>query len=300
MRLGVVANLPLPLVWLLFLLFQFSLEAKPIKKKKYNVSICVLFRNEAKNIKEWIEYHRLIGVDHFYLYDNGSSDSFIKEIRPYINKKMVTLVQWPVFIEKALGPDLFKWVLGVQIPAYENALHMYAKRDSKWMVFLDIDEFLIPVKHGSIGEALALYDAYPGLTISCECFDASLGGGAVSPHLVTESVDITKPPQISLVERVDKMIFKPSEYAGFLVAPYHCQFVDNREPLKLDKSIIRINKYLHRHAKLLNPRRKWLVDNRNLREQERDEILEFGYDIEDQERVIFRFVPELVNRLSLY
>ena len=56
--------------FLIFILFS-SLEAK-----SYNVSACAIFQNEAPYLKEWIEYHRLIGVEHFYLYNNGSTDNY--------------------------------------------------------------------------------------------------------------------------------------------------------------------------------------------------------------------------------
>ena len=39
-------------------------------KKKYYCSICAIFRDEGTYLKEWIEYHRIIGIDHFYLYNN--------------------------------------------------------------------------------------------------------------------------------------------------------------------------------------------------------------------------------------
>ncbi|KIC71464.1 hypothetical protein DB44_DM00010, partial [Candidatus Protochlamydia amoebophila] len=31
----------------------------------YDLSVCAIFKNEAPYLKEWIEYHRLIGVKHF-------------------------------------------------------------------------------------------------------------------------------------------------------------------------------------------------------------------------------------------
>ncbi len=34
---------------------------------KYYFSICAIFKDESLSIKEWIEYHKLIGVEHFYL-----------------------------------------------------------------------------------------------------------------------------------------------------------------------------------------------------------------------------------------
>ena len=44
---------------------------------KYYFSICAIFKDESLSIKEWIEYHKLIGVEHFYLYNNNSTDSSI-------------------------------------------------------------------------------------------------------------------------------------------------------------------------------------------------------------------------------
>ena len=33
------------------------------------LSICAIYRDEAPYLVEWIEFHRLVGVEHFYLYD---------------------------------------------------------------------------------------------------------------------------------------------------------------------------------------------------------------------------------------
>ena len=113
-------------------------HAKSPYRKKYNLSVCAIFKNESKNLREWIEYHQLVGVDHFYLYENGSTDSFLKVLRPYINKKIVTVVPWPDKIEKQTGDKLFQWVLSTQVTAYENAIHLYAKRETEWLVFLGV------------------------------------------------------------------------------------------------------------------------------------------------------------------
>ena len=34
-----------------------------------------IFKNEAAYLAEWIEFYRLIGVEHIYLYDNCSTDN---------------------------------------------------------------------------------------------------------------------------------------------------------------------------------------------------------------------------------
>ena len=47
---------------------------------KYSVSLCLIFKNEAPFLKEWLDYHLTVGVDHFYLYNNNSDDDFMREI----------------------------------------------------------------------------------------------------------------------------------------------------------------------------------------------------------------------------
>lgn len=52
-------------------------------KKKYYFSVCCIFKDEAKYLGEWIEYNRIIGVDHIYMYNNNSTDDFRSIIDSY-------------------------------------------------------------------------------------------------------------------------------------------------------------------------------------------------------------------------
>ena len=62
-------------------------------EKKYKVSICAIFKNEAFYLKEWLEFNHLVGVEHFYMYNNKSEDRFEAVLEPYIKKGLVTLVE---------------------------------------------------------------------------------------------------------------------------------------------------------------------------------------------------------------
>ena len=68
-------------------------RVKP-RSKKYKVAICAIFKNEALYLKEWIEYHKIVGVEHFYLYNNNSEDNYEAILAPYIQDGTVTLTQW--------------------------------------------------------------------------------------------------------------------------------------------------------------------------------------------------------------
>lgn len=121
-----------------------SLPTKKIKKYKYELSICAIFKNEEKYLKEWIEYHRMIGVDHFYLYNNNSADAFRKVLHPYIHSGCVTLVSWPDYWSNLTEDTAYLWTIGTQVQAYENAACVRASKETKWLVFLDVDEYLVP------------------------------------------------------------------------------------------------------------------------------------------------------------
>src|SRR5947209_13747598 len=40
---------------------------------EFELMLCLRFRNEAPNLKEWLEYHLMVGVQHFALYNNNST-----------------------------------------------------------------------------------------------------------------------------------------------------------------------------------------------------------------------------------
>jgi len=62
---------------------------------KYRISLCLIFKNEAPFLKEWLDYHLSIGIDHFYLYNNNSDDDYMDIVKPYVDKGIVTLIEWP-------------------------------------------------------------------------------------------------------------------------------------------------------------------------------------------------------------
>ena len=42
--------------------------------------------NEAAYLEEWISYHLLINVDHFYVYNDESTDNTPEVLAPYIKQ----------------------------------------------------------------------------------------------------------------------------------------------------------------------------------------------------------------------
>lgn len=282
-----------------FLFLLIAISAYGAEKKKYNLSICALFKNESKHLKEWIEYHRLVGVDHFYLYENGSKDRYLKVLRPYLNARLVTLLPWPDRTEKTMDENLLHWALSTQTVAFENAIHVYAKKETNWLVFLDIDEFLVPVGGDNFTTLLNRYEGASGIALSSEFFDASISSAASVRNLVIESLDITKPPSYNEQECVRKIIFKPEKAVAFHWPPYEVAFQNAEELAQATRSEIRVHRYVNRGKCQPSFRKKMTVNQARLSESEVREILDSGYDLEDQEKVMGRFVPALVKQMGL-
>lgn len=103
------------------------------------IAICAIFKDEARDLMEWLAFHKMIGVDLFFLYDNGSSDGGSDLIRRSDFARNVTLTEW------AERPG--------QLSAYSHFRVHYAA-DFTWAGFIDVDEFIMPLAGGSIREIL--------------------------------------------------------------------------------------------------------------------------------------------------
>ncbi|KAM0881532.1 hypothetical protein ACQ4PT_032906 [Festuca glaucescens] len=103
-------------------------SSAPGKKKKRLICACTMIRDMAKFLREWVVYHAAVGVDRFYVYDNGSEDDLADEVRRLTSSGFDISTKtwpWPKTQEAALS--------------HGAAVH----RDAcEWMVFIDADEFI--------------------------------------------------------------------------------------------------------------------------------------------------------------
>ena len=61
----------------------------------YNFAAVSFMKNTSAHVEEWLNYHLLAGVDHFYIYDNDSLDNLEKILQPYIDAGIVTYIFYP-------------------------------------------------------------------------------------------------------------------------------------------------------------------------------------------------------------
>lgn len=116
-----------------------EISDRAVKETDYHTSIVLIAKNEGRHIKEWIDYHLLVGISHFYIYDNESTDGMEQILQPYIDAGKVTYRFFPGKL--------------MQMPAYRDALKHYPF-ESRYLAFIDADEYLVPVKYDTIPDTI--------------------------------------------------------------------------------------------------------------------------------------------------
>lgn len=111
----------------------------------YELGIVTMFRDEAIRLKEWVEYHHMLGVDHFLLYNDRSKDHWAEVLKPYISSNLVVVIDWNTPPGTQFQNN--------QLAAYQDGLKR-SKGNTKWLAFIDIDEFILPKKNATILECL--------------------------------------------------------------------------------------------------------------------------------------------------
>lgn len=137
----------------------------------YEVAIMGVFRDEAPYLKEWIEYHLLVGVDHFYLANHFSTDNYLEVLEPYIRTGVVDLFDLKEDFNKNDPYKWYKWN-SIQSRLYNNILFK-RKDETKWLVALDIDEYLVPYEDNNLNDFLKDYEDYGGVSIFWKNFGTS-------------------------------------------------------------------------------------------------------------------------------
>ena len=123
-----------------------------------DLAAVAIFREEAPFLDEWLTFHEAVGIRHFYLYNNFSTDHFHDVLTPWIKRGLVTLTDWPVEVG--------------QLPAYRHCIENWGQH-AHWMAFIDIDEFLFAPDGKTVSEVLRALSGQPGVMVHSPYFGAN-------------------------------------------------------------------------------------------------------------------------------
>ncbi|CAI5993679.1 unnamed protein product [Closterium sp. NIES-64] len=119
--------------------------------KQYYLCACTMVLDSAKFMGEWLLYHAFLGVEHFFVYDNGSEDGLWKSIKEAQGtgrargfQVSATIRSWP-------------WLKSQEGGFSHCALQ--AKKLCTWAMFFDVDEFVFPARMVKEIESRSLFAA---------------------------------------------------------------------------------------------------------------------------------------------
>lgn len=128
----------------------------------HELAITVIVKNEAIYMTEWLDYHIAAGVSKFYIYDNESTDHLKEVLSPYIENNTVEYIYYPGKYR--------------QLEAYNESLLLH-KFECRYMGFIDIDEFLLPLQNERLidvlNDIMAANPSAGGVAINCKSFGSS-------------------------------------------------------------------------------------------------------------------------------
>lgn len=161
------------------------------------LAFTAICKNEGRYLKEWIDYHRLVGVEKFYLYDNESTDNTKDVLEPYIQAGTVVYTFWPGIRQ--------------QLRAYNDSLKKH-RLETRWLGFIDLDEFVVPIAAKTIPEILERFKDEVGLNI----------------HWVTygDSGHTTREPGY-VIERFTSRAAEPNDISKAIINPRAAFTMDN-------------------------------------------------------------------------
>ncbi len=137
-------------------------EAKSTRvKHRFYLTIGAIFRDENPYFREWIAFHQSVGVDHFVLYNNCSTDASLETLRPYVDAGLVEIVDWPIpFHQRAV------------VKSYADCLDR-VRGTTRWLALIDLDEFLFSPSDGTLPSVLAEFEFAPGIVVNWQNYGSA-------------------------------------------------------------------------------------------------------------------------------
>jgi hypothetical protein len=111
------------------------------------IALVCIAKNEDHYIKEWVDYHKIIGFDHIFIYQNNW--------RCAVNDQDVTKIDFDGQTK--------------QVEAYNDFIQNRSA-DYDWVAFLDIDEFLVLNQHRDVKHFINDYSEFEAVGINWKLF----------------------------------------------------------------------------------------------------------------------------------
>lgn len=143
---------------------------------RHGIAIMACVKNEERYIGEWLRFHQAVGVRHFILYDDQSTDGTLAVVKETLAADAFTVIPWSMRMADASSDQ----PLNGQVMAFAHAIMNFGGAFER-MAFIDVDEFLLPKTGDTLQEALAAANGFPNISLPWHMFGH--GGHEAKPGL---------------------------------------------------------------------------------------------------------------------
>ena len=168
-------------------------------------AVCLIVRNEVRDIAEWIAFHALVGFDTQIIFDNRSDDGTGAVIKSAAALHDIRYHYWADSSQRS------------QIAAYGAACEAY-KLEFDWIAFIDSDEFFVPAAREPVNKFLARYEGWSGVAVHWAIFGSN--GHDERPGMLVVDAFTRRSDERFFAARHVKSIIRPG-FAARCLNP-HC------------------------------------------------------------------------------
>jgi hypothetical protein len=249
------------------------------------LAVCAIFHDVAPYLAEWVAFHRLQGVERFWLYDHLSGDDWRPAVEPYSD--VVDVTRWPD------QPG--------QLSAYLDCLRRH-RSEARWIAFIDLDEFLFSPTGRPLADVLREFERHPGVVANWRMYGTN-GHQEPPTGLVIENYPM-RGPDDHRGNRLIKSIVDPRRTIDFLHQPHYFYHYgtavgEDHRPARLGNrwpptaDVLRINHYYSKSVREWEHKRREpkVVDGRV-----RETALVPPDEVRDE--TILQFLPALRKMLA--
>ena len=211
----------------------------------------------AQRIREWIAFHKLVGFDKLYIYDNtlishnvSDKETTISPIQKVIqqefaNDEKVTYIPWPCRVCSNNRPNHPNPGERSSQYAAEASCRERFGESAEFMSFIDIDEFLVPMMPKNDGGTSKVTDLKPVLEKKKE-----------EGHQVLKMRSSRARPRVDLMELVpddEQEVCVPQGYSKYpieaclrprpnetLLRVYNCEYIRSPKPERFQRAMKQI------------------------------------------------------------
>ena len=186
--------------------------SQPESSSSGRLSLITMVKDANALLREWVPYHLLLGVSHFYIVNNdcgesATSYSSCEGLRRYIDAGLVTFLD-PEFRCRRIGRAVLLGALIDELARPQSSAAAQSAREHEWVLEVDPDEYLVLPPRARVPDFLRTHATrFDSVPLPWRIFGTSFRANATREGTVIANYRLRMPLALtfeSIVELVER------------------------------------------------------------------------------------------------